>query len=124
MKLILFSLFFAFGATLASHAQGRDTAFAVRKLFRQKRHGASALMGGGASMYGVPATLNGAVGGALVGAPPALVGLYKANRYSAGREAQILSSYAAGWPIPADVRRKLRRKHFHRTAQDLGLTPP
>ena len=97
--------------------QGRDTAFAVRKLFRQRRHGGEALASTGPLNVSSP----GDVAAALVmGAVPTAVGLRQAARFSAQREAAILTSYANGWPIPADIRRKLRRKHFHRTSADLG----
>jgi hypothetical protein len=103
----------------AGHAQGRDTAFAVHKLFVQRRHGGDALLATGAEMA-ASTTVAGALGGLVAGAVPAAVGFSQAARYSAARENAILSNYANGWPIPADVRRKLRRKHFHRTAKDVG----
>jgi hypothetical protein len=59
------------------------------------------------------------ISGLVVGAVPSLIGLRQANRFSAEREADILSAYAEGRPIPADVRRRLRRKHFHRTKEDV-----
>jgi hypothetical protein len=115
-NLILLFIF----STLASQGQGRDTAFAVHKLFVQKRHGGESTAASGADLVTSAATLNGAVAGAMVGAVPALLGLRQAERYSAYREQVILSRYANGWPIPADVRQKLRRKHFHRTKQDIA----
>lgn len=119
MKNWLFGLLIWGGAALPSHGQGRDTAFAVHKLFVQRRHGADALLATAGGMAG-STTVTGAVSGLVAGAAPAAVGFAKSARYSAQREADILSSYANGWPIPADVRRKLRRKHFHRTTNDLG----
>ncbi|WP_310391442.1 hypothetical protein [Hymenobacter sp.] len=121
MKNWLFGVLMWGGAVLPGYGQGRDTAFAVHKLFVQRRRGADGLLTSGATMAS-STTVEGAVSGMVAGAVPAAVGLGKAVRYSAQREADILSSFANGWPIPADVRRKLRRKHFHRTAKDLGPT--
>ncbi|MBO2008911.1 hypothetical protein [Hymenobacter negativus] len=103
---------------LSSYGQGRDTAFAVHKLFVQRRRGSDALLATAGEMAG-STTVAGAVSGLVAGAAPAAVGFSRAARFSTEREAAILSSYANGWPIPADVRRKLRRKHFHRTRQDV-----
>ena len=105
---------------LPAYGQGRDTAFAVHKLFVQRRRGADALLATAGEMA-ASTTVSGTVSGLVVGAAPAAVGFSKAARYSAQREADILSSYANGWAIPADVRRKLRRKHFHRTVMDIRL---
>ena len=105
-------------AAFAAHGQGRDTAFAVHKLFVQRRHGADALLATVGEMVSTT-TVAGAVGGLVAGAAPAALGLGKSARYSAQREASILSSYANGWPLPADVRRKLRPRHFRRTASDV-----
>ena len=119
MKNWLFGMLMWGGAALPGHGQGRDTAFAVHKLFVQRRHGADALLATAGGLAG-SATVAGAVSDLVVGAAPAAVGFARSARYGAQREAAILSNYANGWPIPADVRRKLRRKHFHRTAHDLG----
>jgi hypothetical protein len=107
-------------APCAGLAQGRDTAFAVHKLFVQKRGHGERTAGAGASLATEAETLRGAITGGLVGAAPIVLGLSQAGRYSTEREQTILSSYAAGAPIPADVRRALRRKYFHRTAQDVA----
>jgi len=48
------------------------------------------------------------------------VGFLQAQRFSVEREASIIKRYNEGWSIPADIRRKLRRKHFHRTATDIS----
>lgn len=105
-------------------AQGRDTAFAVHKLFLQKRQHGEAAAAGGVSMATEAETLWGVVQGRLAGAAPMVLGLHKAARYSASREQEILAGYANGIPLPADVRRQLRRNHFHRTAKDVAAQVP
>jgi hypothetical protein len=59
---------------------------------------------------------------AINGGVPIVVGFLQYERFSVEREAAIIKSYNEGWPIPPDIRRKLRRKHFRRTARDLKLT--
>jgi len=59
---------------------------------------------------------------AIDGGIPIVVGLLKHQRYSVEREAAIIKHYREGWPIPSDIRRKLRRKHFHLTSRDLVRT--
>ena len=120
MKIWIFVVLAWGGIALPGYGQGRDTAFAVHKLFMQRRHGADALLATAGEMA-ASTTVSGAVTGLVAGAAPAAIGLSKSARYSAQREANILSSYANGWPIPADVRRKLRRKHFHRTVNDVMM---
>jgi hypothetical protein len=116
------------GLTLPGFSQGRDTAFAVQKLFRQKRGNGEAWTATGAAVAATETTgfqsanrPNAAnlAAAAINGGVPALLGLEKAARYSAEREALILKTYSEGWPIPADIRRQLRRKHFHRTSKDV-----
>jgi hypothetical protein len=107
-------------APCAGLAQGHDTAFAVHKLFVQKRGRGERTAGAGASLATEAETLRGAITGSLVGAAPVALGLSQAGRYSSEREQDILSGYASGIPIPADIRRALRRKYFHRTAQDVA----
>lgn len=111
-------------AALPAFSQGRDTAFAVQKLFRQKRGGGDGVAATGAAiMAGELASprpvASSLAAAAVLGGVPTVLGLTKANRYSPQREAAILQSYAAGWPIPADVRRRLRRRHFHRSTRDV-----
>jgi len=120
MKYWVLSALLGSSFTLPGYGQGRDTAFAVHKLFVQRRHGSDALLATAGEMA-ASTTAAGVVSGLVAGAAPAAVGFSQATRFSAEREAAILSSYASGWPIPADVRRKLRRKHFHRTRQDVLL---
>lgn len=117
MTKLLFAAVLLLAGARPGFAQGRDTAFAVHKLFIHKRingqHSA-------ASAVTEAATLNGAITGALVGTAPLVLGLRQAQRYSELREHEILRQHAAGMPIPADVRHALRRKYFHRTAQDVA----
>ena len=120
MKKWMLSVLIWAGGVLPGHSQGRDTAFAVHKLFVQRRHGSDGLLATAGEMA-ASNTLAGTVRGVVAGAAPAAVGLNQSARFSVQREAEILSSYANGWPIPADVRRKLRRKHFHRTTKDVVL---
>ena len=123
-------LFGALGLAVPTFGQGRDTVFAVQKLFREKR-GAAAGYSAAAASTVAPAryaaqrpdgrpTAQETRQDLLAGATFGAVGLVKSERYSAGREAAIIEGYALGNPIPADIRRKLRRKHFHRTAKDLN----
>ncbi len=119
------------GATLPGFGQGRDTVFAVRKLFREKRGSANGLLDAGAGIArgnqyaqrpdGRP-TAQEARGDALASAAFAGTGMFKGTRYSVENEEYLIRSYEAGNPLPAAVRRKLRRKHFHRTARDLSGT--
>jgi hypothetical protein len=123
-------LLWALGLAVPTLGQGRDTVFAVQKLFGEKRGGAAGYSAAAASAVsparyaaqrpdGRPTaqeTRQDLLAGAAFGA----IGLVKGERYSASREAAIIEGYALGNPIPADIRRKLRRKHFHRTAKDLG----
>ncbi|MBJ6109341.1 hypothetical protein JAO73_09975 [Hymenobacter sp. BT523] len=121
--------------SLPGAAQGRDTVFAVHKLFREKRGS-----GEGWAATGLATTAGAAVGNplyappqpngsdvasaAVMGGVPFAVGLLQMGRYSPAREAEVLKLYGEGWGLPRDVRRKLRRRHFHHTAQDLTTTRP
>lgn len=107
-------------APCAGRAQGRDTAFAVHKLFLQKRAKGLHTASNGAGFATEAATLRGAITGSLVGAAPIVLGLRQASRYYIEHEQDILIRYAAGTPIPADVRHAPRRKYFHRTSQDVA----
>ncbi|GAA4022149.1 hypothetical protein GCM10022409_02320 [Hymenobacter glaciei] len=125
----------ALGFTPPTFGQGRDTVFAVQKLFREKRGSANGYSSAAASTLapkqytqrpdGRPTTLEAqsARQDVLAGSAFAAVGMIKGERYSALREARIIEGYALGNPIPADIRRKLRRKHFHRTVQDITVAP-
>jgi hypothetical protein len=116
--------------TLPALGQGRDTVFAVHKLFAQKRASGEGLTASGATVgagtaVGSPLYTTPQVGGgdvavaALAGGVPAALGLLQMGRYSPQREADVLKLYAEGWGLPPDIRRKLRRKHFRRTADDV-----
>ena len=133
-KLFLLSMLASFALMLSAAApalgQGRDTAFAVHKLFRAKRAGGTGYSDaatGAVSPTRYAERPNGrptaqeARQNALAAAAFGTVGMLKAERYSASREAAIIEGYGLGNPIPADIRRKLRRKHFHRTAKDLSI---
>ena len=132
MKKLLLAVILLLGGAGASHAQGRDTVFAVRKLFRQHYRGGLgmaatglAVGAGGTNPQGRPASRNDNVAGSLLaGAVPTALGLRKAARFSPEREAAVLKQYAEGWGLPRDIRRRLRRKHFHRTAQDVLAQQP
>ena len=115
------------GAVAPGFGQGRDTVFAVRKLFREKRAAGQGLQAAGsretsdAKYVGhSPPTAQEARQDALGNTAFYLTGAAKATRYSAETETAIIRSYEAGNPIPADIRRKLKRRYFHRTARDLG----
>jgi len=115
---------------LPGFGQGRDTVFAVRKLFREKRASGEAKTATGATV-GTGAAVGGTIntaptpdGGtvaatALAGGIPTALGLFQMGRYSPQNEADVLKLYAEGWGLPPDIRRKLRRKHFRRTADDV-----
>ena len=125
-KYLAFCMFVCLG--LPSFGQGRDTVFAVHKLFREKRAAGEGLQAAGdrantSAKYaqrtdGRP-TAQEARQDALANTAFTVVGMLKAGYYSAENEAEVLKLYAEGWGLPADIRHKLRRKHFHRTAHDL-----
>ena len=107
---------------------GRDTVFAVRKLFREKRGSAQGLQtfrdtaaskALRAKRMGSPLTAQEVRQDALASTAFTIAGLLKASGYSAENEAAIIQRYQAGGSIPPDMRRKLRRKHFHRTSRDV-----
>ena len=127
-KSLLFTLLLA-SATMPGFGQGRDTVFAVHKLFREKRAAAQGLQAAGsrentdAKYIGhSPPSAQEARQDALGNTVFTTVGVLKANYYSVENEADVLKLYAEGWSLPSDIRRKLRRKHFHRTAKDLVAT--
>ena len=113
---------------LPGFGQGRDTVFAVRKLFREKRGSASGWLAAADSAASATAYVQqSASRSANVEKKPDhlgstvffLVGAAQASTYSPENEEAILRHYLAGGPIPPGIRRKLRRKYFHRTAQDV-----
>ena len=127
--LFCLSLTMLLTATLPGFGQGRDTVFAVHKLFAEKQRGGADYSAASAAAVsptrytqrpnGRP-TAQEARQDALASAAFATVGWLKTDRYSPEREAAIVNDYALGNPIPSDIRCKLRRKHFHLSARDLG----
>lgn len=115
------------GLALPGMSQGRDTVFAVHKLFREKRASGEGLQAVGnkattdAKYVGHAApTAQEARQDALGNTVFTTAGVLQSSRYSVENESEVLKLYAEGWGLPPDVRRKLRRKHFHRTAHDLS----
>ena len=113
---------------LPAFSQGRDTAFAVRKLFREKRGSARSLQSFrdstaskalAAERAGRPRTAQENRQDALANTAFTMAGLLKASDYSPENEEAVLRHYRAGGAIPPNIRRKLKRKHFHRTADDV-----
>lgn len=96
----------------------RDSAYAVHNLFRQRRNN-----GLGAAGYGF-AGLAGTVFAATRGQgsiasfltfntlASTVVAVRQYNRYSESREAGVVQRYEQGWPLPTDIRRRLRAKYF------------
>lgn len=103
---------------------------AVHKLFKQKRGGGEGWMTAGATSAAeesvgwraIRPPAENARAAAINGGIPMAVGLLQSQRFSVEREADIIKRYNEGWSIPSDIRRKLRRKHFRRTARDLVVT--
>ena len=95
-----------------------DSAFAVHQLFRKHRHAAEGALGTGAASVVGMMTSAGHDEKALVGANAVVtvvsmvVGLRQALRYSADREQFLVRQYQQGWPLPMDVRRRLKPKYF------------
>ncbi|OGX86810.1 hypothetical protein [Hymenobacter glacialis] len=121
-------IFLLMSLALPAFSQGRDTVFAVRKLFYQKRgrgNGWLAAADSAASTTGY--VQQSASRFVNVDKKPdylgstvfLLVGAARASEFSAENEAAIVRHYRAGGSIPPGIRRKLKRKHFHRTAQDV-----
>ncbi|RZK26117.1 MAG: hypothetical protein EOO63_15120 [Hymenobacter sp.] len=122
--LFLLSLLF----TLPAFSQGRDTILAVHHLFKQKRvsgdawatAGASAAVEESVGWRAIRSTSENVTAAVVYGGVPLVAGILQAQRFSVERERYILQQYAQGAPIPLDIRRKLRRKHFRRTARDIA----
>jgi hypothetical protein len=96
----------------------RDSAFAVHQLFKKHRHAAEGALGtGAASIVGM---ISGSARGehelvgvnALVTVVSTVLGLRQAFRYSPEREHLIVRQYEQGWPLPPEVRRRLKPKYF------------
>lgn len=97
----------------------RDSAYAVRNLFRERRQ--KALQGGALGLAGISGAVFTAVnhqpgfsGGILL-----ITGIFTAldarqlSRYSESREELVATRYEQGWPLPSEVRKRLKHKHFH-----------
>ncbi|SET81655.1 hypothetical protein SAMN04487998_2874 [Hymenobacter actinosclerus] len=112
-------------SSAAVHAQtpAADSAQAVQNLFKQRRTGGAVFTAIGVGATG--AIIRGAssgdsggnAGGAIVsalalGGVPLGVGIGKTVRFSKTREAEIVAGYSAGKPIPRDIRRRLKSRHF------------
>ncbi|MBO2009318.1 hypothetical protein J4E00_09670 [Siccationidurans soli] len=98
----------------------------MHKIFREKRAAGEGLQAAGdkataeAKYVGhAPPTAQEARQDSLGNTVFTTVGMLKSGYYSAENEADVLKLYTEGWGLPPDIRRKLRRKHFHRTAKDL-----
>ena len=113
---------------LPGFSQGLDTVLAVRHLFKQKRGSGASWVSIGASMaydesigwraHGT--TAEKAASATFYGGVPLVVGVLQSFRYDVERENDVIQQYSQGRPIPVDIRRKLRRKHFRRTARDMA----
>ena len=96
----------------------RDSAFAVHQLFKKHRHAAEGALGtGAASIVGmISSSARGEhelVGvNALITVVSTVVGLRQALRYGTDREQLIVRQYEQGWPLPPEVRRRLKPKYF------------
>ena len=96
----------------------RDTAYALHSLFRERRSKGLQTAGFGlAGLTGTAFTLvRGAVDASvlfgLASAVPTALGVRQYWRFSEDREGGVVRRYEQGWPLPPDVRRRLRAKHF------------
>jgi hypothetical protein len=113
---------------LPAFCQGRDTVLAVHKLFNRKRASGKSMQSFSdsaaskaynAQRAGSPLTRQEVRQDALFNTGFYVAGMLKANDYSAENEAAIIRHYQAGGFIPPAVRRRLKRKHFHRTTRDV-----
>jgi hypothetical protein len=125
-KATLFCCLFVWAAP--GFSQGRDTVLAVHKLFAQKRgSGATWVATGAEAAYdeslgwrSIRSKKENMTAATVDGGVPMVLGALQLVRFSPEREAAVVKSYQEGWSIPADIRRKLRRKHFRLTARDLS----
>ncbi|GAB3656855.1 hypothetical protein GCM10027594_29140 [Hymenobacter agri] len=97
----------------------RDSAFAVHQLFKKHRHAAEGALGtGAASIVGMFTSSargeNELVSvNALITLVATVVGLRQALRYSPDREQLVVRQYEQGWPLPPEIRCRLKPKYFH-----------
>ncbi|NVO31345.1 hypothetical protein [Hymenobacter lapidiphilus] len=124
MRKMLFSALLLL-STAAAHAQvpATDSVQAVRNLFKQRRTGgavftALGIGAAGAIVRGASSGDSGGnAGGAIVsalalGGIPIGIGIGKLVRFSKTREDEIVAAYNASKPIPRDIRRRLKARHF------------
>jgi hypothetical protein len=102
----------------AQTAPAGDSAYAVHQLFRKHRHGAEGALGSGAASIVGMATSSAQGDRTMVGVNAlatvvaTVVGLRQAFRYGTAREQLIVRQYEQGWPLPPEVRRRLKAKYF------------
>ncbi|SHL17604.1 hypothetical protein [Hymenobacter psychrotolerans] len=101
----------------AQAAEPADSTKAVQRLFAKRRTGSTilALPGGYFLGYGAVSTAQGTDGGGVtlgLGAVLSSVAIAKSVRFSKAKEEEILSAYQQGKPIPKNIRRRLKQKHF------------
>ena len=94
-----------------------DSVEAVARLFRSRRTGSTilGLPSGYFLGYGAVATAQGVDQAPLtlgIGAVLSAVTIAKGVRFSKQREEEIVTNYQQGKPIPKNIKRRLRRKHF------------
>lgn len=94
-----------------------DSAAAVQRLFAKRRTGSTilALPGGYFLGYGAVSAARGVDGSGVtlgLGAVLSGVAVAKNIRFSKAKEDEILSAYQQGKPLPKNIRRRLKRKHF------------
>lgn len=123
LRCLLFYLLLNTGLVQAQGAPAtrpvRDSAYAVHNLFRDRRHraleggsmGLSGLVGAGlAAANKQPGMAGGLV---LITGFFTVLDVRQMSRYSESRETLVATRYEQGWPLPPDVRRKLKAKYFH-----------
>jgi hypothetical protein len=96
----------------------RDSAYAVHQLFREhRRKAASGLSVGLAGLAGAgfaAAQKRPGLSGGLLLVTAAFTVLdgRQLSRYGESREGLVVRQYEQGWPLPPDVRRRLKAKYF------------
>lgn len=96
----------------------RDSAYAVHNLFRDRRH--RALEGGSLGLAGISGAVFAAVnkqpglsgGLLLLTIGFTVLDVRQLSRFSESREALVTTRYEQGWPLPPEVRRRLKAKYF------------
>ena len=101
-----------------------DTIQAVHQLFKKRRTGGGVWVTIGAAftgrIIGSLLTSSGGNGGGaifsivLFGGGPAAIGFGKLSRFSATREAQVLSTYEQTKNLPVEIRNRLTPKYFNK----------